>query len=214
MTTGKTKQQGFTLTELMFAMAFVAFIMLFIVGSVIQIMRTYNKGISIRQIDQSGRQLSEELTRTLRYANAVQFASVNTNAMSTQRICANGVTYVWNLQADTSKNTYQTPIPTGTPPIRFIRVDDKTGSLCTSPTSKPLRSMSKDLLSDQLAVSGLTMQSEAGGKVIVIQTTISTGGNNLPLSGRPTPTGFECPQGVDGSFCAFGQFSTTVYIRN
>lgn len=212
----RRNKDGFTLIELMFAMAFVAFLMVFIVTSIVQIMRIYNKGLAIRDINQSGRQLAEDMTRSLRYSNAVQF-SKNGYQAANQRICANGVTYAWNIETApgvfTTTNKYTAPDTAAQ--INFIRVDDKGGLLCNTPAPSIPKAQSRDLLSPQLAVERLSLSSSEVGRIITVTTLVATQGANRPLGpGRPTATGFECPVGSDGAFCAFGEFQTTVYIRN
>lgn len=213
--TDKRNKDGFTLIELMFAMAFVAFMMIFIVTAIVQTMRIYNKGLAIRDINQSGRQLTEDMTRTLRYANALQLSSNGYQAAG-QRICANGVTYVWNIEnAAGLVQTNKYAAPDTATPIRFIRVDDKGGLLCSSPASSVPKAQSVDLLNSQLALQSMSFKSSEAGRVVTISALIATQGANRPLGpGRPTVSGFECPVGSDGAFCAFGQFITTVYIRN
>ena len=207
---------GFTLIELMFAMAFVAFLMIFIVTSIVQIMRIYNKGLAIRDINQSGRQLVEDMTRSLRYANALQF-SANGYQAASQRICTNGVTYAWNIEnaAGINEINKYSGIDASNPVIRFIRVDDKGGLLCNIPAPAIPKVQSRDLLSPQLAIQQLSLSSTEAGHIVTVDSVIATQGLNRPLGpGRPTVSGFECPVGSDGAFCAFGNFQTTVYIRN
>ncbi|MBC7746824.1 prepilin-type N-terminal cleavage/methylation domain-containing protein [Pedobacter sp.] len=212
--TGRHDSKGFTLIELMFAMAFVSFLMIFIVTSIVQTMRIYNKGLAIRDINQSGRQLSEEMTRTLRYANAQQFAAGG-DRTANQRICANGVSYVWNIETVAGlSTTNKYSGADASIPIRFIRVDDRSGSLCAVPTSAVTKSQSRDLLGAQLALQRLTLSTSEAGRVVTIKALISTQGNNRPSNSATSPSGFECPTGGDGAFCAFGDFPTTVYIRN
>lgn len=219
-------EAGFTLTELMFAMAFVAFILIFIVTSIVQTMRIYNKGLAIREINQVGRQIGEEMSRTLRYANATQFATtgypVNTAPNPDepyQRLCVNGVSYIWNVEGAAGlviKNRYAAP--DASTPIRFIRVEDRTGSLCANPTSdipKTAATNVRELLTPQLTLQRLSVTPRENGKIAVINLVVSTAGANRPDGpGRPTPTGFECKTSGEGAFCAFGDFQTTVYIRN
>lgn len=209
-------QRGFTLTELMIAMAFVAFLLIFVVTAIVQTMRIYNKGVAIRHINQSGRQLSEELTRSLRYANAADFAA-NAYHPTEQRLCANGVSYVWNLEATAGldeKNRYS-GADVSNPPIRLVRVDDKAGLLCSNPTSPVTKSQARDLLDARLTLQRFDVSIREAGRIAVVSFVVSTQGDNRPLGpGRLTPSGFECPAGGDGAFCAFGDFQSTVYIRN
>jgi prepilin-type N-terminal cleavage/methylation domain-containing protein len=64
--TDNTRSKGFTLIELLLAMAFIAFLLLFMVAAILQVTKLYVKGVAIRQINQTGRQLMEEVGSTLR----------------------------------------------------------------------------------------------------------------------------------------------------
>lgn len=202
-------QGGFTLTELMLSMAFVAFLLLFVVTSIVQSLRIYNKGVALRHINQSGRQLNEELTRSLRYANAARFDSGL--RLSWQRICVNGVTYIWNTEDVAGLNQLNT-YSDSTTPIRFIRVDDSTAALCANQTAPISKATARDLISPELTV--LRMSAERAPldpRIVTITSVISTSGDNRPLLNGANPI---CPPGGNGAFCAFGEFRTTVYIRN
>lgn len=59
------KQSGFTMVELMLAMAFVAVLLILIAVSIIYISRIYNKGITIRELNQVGRTVSDDLLRSV-----------------------------------------------------------------------------------------------------------------------------------------------------
>lgn len=210
------QQRGFTLTELMLSMGFVAFLLIFVVTATIQTMRIYNKGVAIRHINQSGRQLGEELTRTLRYANATDFANGGIRT-DLQRVCANGVSYVWNIENNTGldeKNKYAAP-NVSNPPIRFVRVEDGTAALCGSATAPIDKAKSRDLISQELTVQKLTVTPAASDpRIVTIVAVISTSGNNRPAVDLASSSGFKCAPGGNGAFCAFGEFRTTIYIRN
>ena len=209
------KQKGFTLTELMLSMAFVSFLLLFLMAGIIQIMRVYNKGISIRQINQAGRQVSEDFVRTAKYATAgsAQFDNIN------QRLCVNGVTYAWNLDdpdapAAVIKNSFASA-PSGAPRITMVRVLDPGGNLCGLAGANVIPyAQATRVLPIGLNVKRVQFSQLESGKIVQLQTVFSTGGANAPAGGKPTPTGFECDPGSLGVFCAFSDFNALVYMRN
>jgi prepilin-type N-terminal cleavage/methylation domain-containing protein len=63
--TDNSRNKGFTLIELLLAMAFIAFLLLFMVAAILQVTKLYVKGSAIRQINQTGRQLMDTVGSTL-----------------------------------------------------------------------------------------------------------------------------------------------------
>ena len=155
---------GFTLIELMLAMTFIAMLLMAIALTTIQISNIYNKGITLREVNQAGRSLSDELQRTISSATPFDVTpkASGDNAPSSRyvvsadggRLCLGTNTYAWNfgkaIKAGTIFNKY-TGVGTNTVPIRFIRVVDPNGQLCTTPNMPTIdRSKATDLLSRRL----------------------------------------------------------------
>lgn len=67
----KIDNKGFTLVELLLAMAFFSFILLFITTGFIVVNRAYNKGITVKLIQDEARSTMEKLVREVRSANTV-----------------------------------------------------------------------------------------------------------------------------------------------
>lgn len=211
------KHKGFTLTELMLAMAFVSFMLLFLMTAVIHLMRTYNKGVSMRQINQSGRQFAEDFSRTAKYASLGDIKSDPAH----NRICLNGVTYAWNLNDPTAT----TPVPPLTngylspntgEKFSMVRVTDSGGTLCGAGGVNIInKAYAKEMLPVGLNVKKVTYStSTADPRLVSVSFIFSTGGFNAPIASALTPTGFACKSGGDGAFCAFADFDVTVYVRN
>ena len=151
------KTTGFTIIELMLAMGFVSMLLLAIAMTTIQIGKIYNKGITLRGVNQAGRSLSDELQRSI--ASTRPFDIKATTPSETRyikqpgggRLCIGKYSYAWNtgealaggMGAPAVVNTYQ---GTGGAPIRFIRVDDPSASLCTTPSSKIVQSAATEML--------------------------------------------------------------------
>jgi prepilin-type N-terminal cleavage/methylation domain-containing protein len=215
-----SKQKGFTLTELMLAMAFVSFMLLFLMTAVIHLMRTYNKGVAMRQINQSGRQFAEDFSRTAKYANLGDIKMRKTGPI-VDRICLNGVTYAWNLN-DPTATAPVPPLTNGySPPntaekFSMVRVTDNGGSLCSNPGINVIDKLSaKEMLPVGLNVKNVSFStSTTDPRLVSISFVFSTGGYNAPIASATTQTGFACKSGSDGAFCAFADFDVTVYVRN
>jgi hypothetical protein len=156
------KIHGFTLIELMLAMTFIAMLLVAIALTTIQIGNIYNKGITLREVNQAGRSLSDEFQRTI--ASATPFdvtpkvgnppAPASSRYVAWEgggRLCLGNYTYVWNYgkalaggaSAPAILNKY---IGDPNTQIRMIKVEDASGSLCTVTTASIDRSKSTDLL--------------------------------------------------------------------
>jgi len=157
-------KQGFTLIELMLAMTFIAMLLVAIALTTIQISNIYNKGITLREVNQVGRSVSDELQRTI--ASATPFdvtpkGSGETNAASRYvvnlgggRLCLGNYTYAWNYGAALKGGTDAPQVlnkysgSDSDTPIQLVRVNDANGGLCTTPTLPPIpKASSTDLLS-------------------------------------------------------------------
>ena len=90
--------QGFTLIELMLAMTFISVLLLAIAMTIIQIGTIYNKGMTVKEINQSGRAISSDVSRTAAAAAGLNLATdMRTNAVG-GRLCFASYSYVWNYQ--------------------------------------------------------------------------------------------------------------------
>ncbi len=137
------KKPGFTLVELMLAMAFVGLLMLAITYCIIQVSTTYSRGLTLRQVNDAGRSISDDMKRAI--ARSPGSASIQViNVGSTGgRLCTGEYTYVWNnptgLDAFSSNpisvmNRYNTGTASiDAVPIRLARLLDRNGALCVSP---------------------------------------------------------------------------------
>lgn len=207
----KSTQRGFTIIELLFAMSFLTFMLLFVIGATIQVMRTYNKGIVTKQVNQSGRTIVEEMSRAIRAANPGSF---NVNNLAGGRLCLfNGVSYIWNIgDPATGSNKYE-----GTnEPVLFARVKDPSGSYCNS-DSGALPSLSKadatELISNTIWVQNVFVkQSPSDPKLVQLQLRLSTASPNEPTAMANSQK--VCTNDSPGDFCAVTDFTTVVAIRN
>src|SRR5690606_10502071 len=93
----KVRSKGFTLIELMLSMAFVGALLVAIAMTSIHIMNTYTKGVTIREVNQVGRAITQDIQRTI--ASEAPF-SVDTMYLNSAdrggRLCTGSYSYVWN----------------------------------------------------------------------------------------------------------------------
>ena len=89
------KKPGFTMVELMLALGFFSFILMFVIGGFVLISRNYNRGITYSRVHQAGRSLTEQIVRELRSSSTeVGVGTYNPNqAGKSQIICYSGGTF-------------------------------------------------------------------------------------------------------------------------
>ena len=122
----QTFQTGFTLVELSLAMAFIAMLLLGIAGLTIQISSIYNKGLTMRAVNESGQLIASVIQRTLSVSQPSQVSFVNdiSTTRGGGRLCASNVVYAWNYAGSltTGLNNYNRYISGGAGrEVRMIR---------------------------------------------------------------------------------------------
>jgi prepilin-type N-terminal cleavage/methylation domain-containing protein len=151
------KKDGFTLIELMLAMSFISVLLVAIAATTIQVSNIYTKGITLREVNQAGRAVSEELQRSISSSTPfdVDPASPTTKYVVGQgggRLCLGRYTYAWNFGSALKGGTgapaiYNTYLPPdSSSQIRFVKVADSSASLCTDPALKITRANATDML--------------------------------------------------------------------
>lgn len=223
MTRRVNPQAGFTLVELLLALAFVGFVLIFATTTIIQVMRTYNKGLAIKEINQTARSAMEDMSRIIRVSNPSAIVTLATTAPNVTgptanqgRICLGSVSYVWNFTNATT-NRY-----TDGSRVNFARINDPGSSLCVgAPGSYPQvnKTEATELLSSNVWVQQLTVVPGVGSEFYDIFLQFSTVEDPASPAityawSDPTPANrVACKGGNQGQFCAVASFSTTVNAR-
>ena len=244
MTRSSDKQSGFTLIEVSTALIFVGFIIFILAATTVNIVRSYNKGIWLAQINQAGQQMNSDIGDKARYSPAAEVDTIN------RRMCINGVSYLWNTQKDidspgNNKNSYLD----GTP-IRLARIDDPNGDYCSNPKRQP-GLPSNDSKVHILLGRGATIQEfkveeqKAGAPLLTISVVVSTEGANRPIKAYTDHAGnvqidvnqnnpnssWQCGEWIDkdgngrvdstdiftpakNQYCSFAKYTFTVYERS
>lgn len=199
-------EPGFTLIELLLSLAFVAFIMIFAITTVVEVFRTYNKGLAVKEINQAGRTTIEDVSRYLHTADStvVLNAVSNSGAISAGRACFGGISYVWNLYNTPSANLNKYSDGSS---LTLSRVSDAAGAMCNSTGgSYPAvpKASGTDVLSSNVWVTSISFSANGSGSLIDISL-------QLAVANDPVLTNGQCAEGGgQGQFCATSNFSTTV----
>ncbi len=128
------KQKGFTLIELMLAMAFIAALLLAIALTIIQIGSIYNRGMTLKEVNQSARAISDELNRSVASSEAFTLSTKYIPLSTGGRLCLGQYSYIWNYAksyADSTRAQYADTTVNTKGPIRFVKVPDGAGYYCT-----------------------------------------------------------------------------------
>ena len=189
MTRSSDKESGFTLIEVSTALIFVGFIIFILAATTVNIVRSYNKGIWLAQINQAGQQMNSDIGDKARYSPAAKVDTIN------RRMCINGVSYLWNTQKDIDNNgaggnVYSDGAWT---PIRLARIDDPNGEYCNKPTKRPeLPSVNPNvhiLLGRGATIQEFKVEQKTNAPLLTISVVVSTEGANRPIKAYTDNTG-------------------------
>lgn len=120
------RSEGFTLIELMLAMTFIAALLLAIAMTIIQIGTIYNKGTVLKEINQSGRSIGDDVKRTAAAAPTINLTTDYVTSSAGGRLCFGTYSYVWNtayaIEHNDSNVTKYQSAPTNQ--IHLVKVPD------------------------------------------------------------------------------------------
>lgn len=156
-----SKQGGFTLIELMLAMTFISVLLVAVAMTTIQIGNIYNKGITLREVNQAGRAVTIELQKSI--ASSVPFDVTpkvdNSPATATSkyvklpgggRLCLGNYSYAWNygsaLAGGPGAPAIYNLYDDNTTPVHFAKVADAGGALCSNMNTTVTRANATEIL--------------------------------------------------------------------
>lgn len=228
---------GFTIIELMIAMAFIALLLLAIAAAVMQIGAIYNKGITMKSVNQAGRLIVSDMKRVIGEAQPFETADAfkpqdhNQGANSSSpdyeggRLCTGIYSYIWNIgrHIDPDGPSSQANKYAGADsdkPLRLVRVRDNGGQYCKGNARSPVQfSDATELLSEgnltvqNFHIDALTDNQASGMGLYSISIVISDADQ-----GAINTVDNTCkPPSDDTSyqdFCAVNQFDFTARAGN
>lgn len=136
------KKKGFTIVELMLAMAFISVLLLAIVMIAIQTGKLYSRGMTLRTVNSAGRDISTMLRKDFAQSDQRQVsAASSTSAVikvldggneHSARFCLGAYSYLWNNPKviDGGLTSSAVVIGPNNKPINFVRVVDPDGVMC------------------------------------------------------------------------------------
>ena len=240
MTRSSDKQNGFTLIEVSTALIFVGFIIFILAATTVNIVRSYNKGIWLAQINQAGQQMNSDIGDKARYSGVAVVKA------DKRRMCINGVSYLWNTQKEIDNNNPGSNVYLDGTPIRLARIEDKNSEYCTDPNKQPPAPGQNDsvhaLLGRGVAIQEFKVSQAAGVPLLTVSMVVSTEGANRPFK-VILPNGsdkykedmvngtWQCGDFIDDNpsngkldegefhpaknqYCSFAEYTFTVYERS
>lgn len=124
-----TKQRGFTLVELNLSVAFVAILILGIAMTTVQVTRMYQKGVTVKTVNQVGRDITEQLRRDFAAASP---SAVNLDSAGSGRVCLGNVSYLFNdaVNLNDEDDSNNIKWSDGIESVVLVRVEDPSGTYC------------------------------------------------------------------------------------
>jgi type II secretory pathway pseudopilin PulG len=174
-------ESGFTIVELLLAMTFVTVLLIVIAMTVIQIAGIYDKGLTLRAVNQAGTAISTDIRQTLsggasfdisspgpssalQLLNSVGGRENTADNVVGGRLCTGTYSYIWNLGKSSMTSAPQYNVyATGSKKVGFVRVRDNGAHYCADLTKKVDNSADpQEFLApeggDNLAVQSFTIQ--------------------------------------------------------
>ncbi|MCE7936478.1 prepilin-type N-terminal cleavage/methylation domain-containing protein [Candidatus Saccharibacteria bacterium CPR2] len=186
------QQSGFTIIELLLAMAVFSFVLMITVAGFIQVNRSYTKGITVRRAQDSARTIVEQLSREIRISKKVAYDSAS------RKLCIDGgILYEWSLV-----NPGVTI--TGTPGTRLVRSEGLSSDCNTGPATNQTELMVPNTYLNSFNVD----VSLPGDNLYNISLTIVVESDNNLINGNFMNNCSTNP--ADSAFCYFVSYSTSV----
>ena len=229
------KNNGFTLVELMLAMGFASVLLIAIAMTVIQISNIYNRGITLKEVNEAGRTIVSELQKnvngnesfrlnscsfSVNVAPSCNFVDTTSTGLWGGRLCIGSYSYIWN-----NGNTINSTTPAyinkytsaSSVKIRFVKVLDPSADYCVHSSKniiladavELLNSSQHDLAIHGFTISSLISDSRTGQSINNISFLIGT---NVPLTINYTPGSdprCKLPNeaGADQAYCSINKFN-------
>ena len=133
----RANRTGFTIVELTLAIAFVGILLIVVVTTAVGLGRTYQKGMTLRDVNQAGREVSDSMRRDIAMASPSQLKVIllPTAAPETARICTGEVSYLINFAEHLNNSAVSQQISYDGEPVHLTRVADSGGVNCNTNAS-------------------------------------------------------------------------------
>ena len=215
---------GFTLVELMLSMAFLSMLLLAIALLVLQISSVYNKGLTLRAVNEAGQLVSSDIQRTLDSASPAAVTHAPDDSVTNPtggRFCIGTTVYAWNYGkylTDTGRfNIFQDG---RNDPVRLVKFtkDEKDYCQLDGDTYPPLPSSATDILSSGdsnlaihlFTISEAPVEGDDSQRIYDIRLELGTNETSVIAGNGCT----KPASAVDDEYCAVNTFEFTARAGN
>lgn len=216
----KKRTLGFTIIELMLAMSFVSVLLVSVAMLTIQISRQYTTGATMKEVNQAGTEISDDIRRTLAetVTGRVKFTK-SADPTAPTVLCTGQYSYIANKpDKDTVKVNGQA--------VRLAKVRDINGLYCDSASTPIPPGSATELLggdrslvirdfsiSNVVPAPGTPLREDydAGRMLYTVSLTISTGSTSEIVGNSCRPPS-DVASGAE--YCAIDTFSFVARIGN
>lgn len=222
---------GFTLIELLLAMSFISMLLLGIALTILQISRTYNKGLTTKELNTVARTITDDISRDISSSEAFSLDSASYRSFdSGGRLCLGKYSYIWNYgkaiqsaSKDSNFSTYSSD-DKNLSAIRFVRVPDIGAAYCAGDADQPVDpANSVDLLGQtdhDFALHGFSISSSdaaydsvTGERLYTVSFRIGTNSIDA-LNADATECLAPGLPGSDLDYCAVQEFTIVIRAQN
>lgn len=236
------QSSGFTIVELMIAMAFIALLLLAIAATVMQVGGIYNKGVTMQSVNQSGRAIVTDMKRTIGESQPFDTTTKyrpqgdprSAEGYTGGRLCTGVYTYVWNIGKNIKRTNPADPFSPLDPAsqankydgtdsqkmVRLVKVRDNGGQYCLGDAQGPITTAGAvELLSEgnlavqNFSIERVTTNMASGTALYSVRVTIS----NADTEAISTVDNQCKPPSEDitlQNYCAVNEFEFTARAGN
>lgn len=215
----KNTRRGFTIIELMLAMAFFSSILVLGTSAFVQMLGIYNKGVAVKQMNQVGRTLTDGIIRNANQNVSkitVKYGSGPTDTRPRCLVLGN-TTYLWSYASDfdatPGSNVYKY---SATAPVNFVRYNSAR-SLCPNFSDTIVPSEVSAMVGDTVRVYTASMVPVPSQPLLDLRFVLGTyAGPGAASNVQINPITLDpfCNTESIGNFCAFGTYQTTIFLSS
>jgi Tfp pilus assembly protein PilE len=227
-TTTKHRQQGFTLVELTLSIAFLGSLILIASSIIVQTISIYNKGVALKQINQAGRSLVEDINRLSSSGFEVRVADNGKTGYLCIKDTNEWRSYTWSsVQAGAGTTATANPkqFTLDSEPVPLVRSNEGVNgnAYCQLPSGGldvPMQASEvTPILTKQVRILSVDITTGTNTAMKKIAFWIGTHDDSGSVPGM-TPdfdsanSTWRCRGGNLGNFCAVSKFETVIYTPN